>query len=348
MIPYGPICRELRQLVLATFPDDMSAPRAEGENFSGWIENGNYVVARHDSNAVFLAASPQDFSQALLRDVEFLVDTCFEQLLEIQMAPSNDRSPAWSVVTTYYYAFYAAQAFSRIIGMPITYLDDTRVSAIKALSPTPISLGAGSYVISQAATISVTQAEYRFKKSKLRPHDAVWTNVMELLNRLRCNNKPAPKSTDVVATQEYQLFEAATSSQPSRAFEDCQFNWPSEVRYEANYRVGNAYTMLRTPWDVQIRNAMRKWGGLTTEGMVKVLKESLTSLSVEHSTRGIKSRSVFLLDVANLIFAVVRYLLLDLHDRRETDWKWEDRRRRFFKKHSGILGEQKAWLFPNT
>jgi len=325
----------------------MPSPRSEGENFSSWIENGNYIVARHDSKAVFLAASQQDFSQALLRDVEFLVDTCFEQLLEILTPPSNDRSPAWGVVTTYYYAFYAAQAFSRIIGMPITYLDDTRVSAIKSLSPTPISLGAGSYVISQAATISATQTEYRFKKSKLRPHDAVWTNVMELLNRLRCNNVPAPKSTDVVATQEYQLFQAVTSSQPSKAFEGCQFNWPSEVRYEANYRVGNAYTMLRTPWDIKVREAMRKWGGLTTEGMVKVLKESLASLDVEQSSRGIRSRSGFLLDVANLIFAVVRYLLLDLHARRATDWRWEDRRRRFFKKHSSLLGDQQGWLFPN-
>lgn len=347
MIPFGPICRELRNRVLATFPNDMPAPRADGGNFSKWIESGNYLFARQEPRAVVLAASPQDFAQALLRDVEFLVDTCFEQLLEIQLSHSHDRSSAWSVVTTYYYAFYAAQAFSRIIGMPTTYLDDTRVSAIAALSPTPISLGAGSYVVTQGSTISVTQTEYRFKRSSLRPHDAVWKSVLELLNNLRCSHRPTDRSSDLTATQEYELFEAVTSSQPSRAFENCQFNWPSEVRYEANYRVGNAYTMLRSPWNNQLREAMNKWNNLSSAGMADVLNRSLSSLSIEQSTRGIKSRNSFLLNVANLIFAVVRYLLLDLHGRRATDWKWEDRRLRFVRQHDALFGAQKAWLFPN-
>lgn len=346
MIPFGPICRELRRLVLDIFPEDMSAPRADGGNLSNWIEVGNYFVSRPDAKGVVLAASPQDFGQALLRDVEFLVDMCFEQLLEIQSANSGDRSSAWRVVTIYYYAFYAAQALSRILGMPITYLDDTRVSAIKGLSAKPLSLGAGPYIIRKAVDLSATQTEYLFRKSNLRPHDAVWTSVLEFLKQLRINNKPVARSTDLIATQEYQLFETATSSQPSKAFQNCHFNWPSEVRYEANYRVGNAYTMLRSPWHVQSREGMRKWESLTLERMVNLLKISEGTLSAEQSLQGIKVRSAFMLDIANFIFAVVRCLLCDLHSRRATDWKWEDRRIRFFKKHSNILGDQKSWLFP--
>jgi hypothetical protein len=346
MIPLGPIYQELRRSVLDTFPDDMPAPRADGDNFSRWIETGNYFVSRPDSKGVVLAASPQDYGQALLRDVEFLVDMCFEQMLQIQSERLDNQSPAWTVVTIYYYSFYAAQALSRILGMPTTYLDDTRVSAIKALSSTPLTLGAGPYTITKATNLSVTQAEYYFKKSRQRPHDAVWSSLLEYLGRLRQKNKPAAKSTNLVATQEFQLFEVVTSSLPSKAFPDCQFNWPSEVRYEANYRVGNAYTMLRSPWHFRSMDAMRNWEDLTIEKMVNLMKRSVGALGVEQSVQGIKLRSMFMLNFANFLFALVRTLLADLHQRRSTDWKWEDRRNRFFKKHSDILGKQESWLFP--
>lgn len=248
MIPMGPIYRELRSLMLSIYPEDMTAPGSNGVNFSKWISSGSYLVSRHDSKGVYLVASTQDIGLALLRDVEFLVDACFEQLLDIcTHSTSSDQSAAWGVVTCYYYSFYAAQAFSRIIGRPITYLDEARINTLNAISPTPMNIGAGSYSVAKVCDVSGTQAEFVLRKSKLRPHDAVWKGVFHLLNDFCITHKPSPRSSDIVATQEFQLFEALTSKHPFKAFEHGDYNWPSEVRYEANYRVGNAYTMLRSP-----------------------------------------------------------------------------------------------------
>ena len=349
MIPFGPIYRELRSLMLAVFPEDMPAPGSSGVNFSKWIESGAYLVSRHDAKGVCLVVSQQDIAVAMLRDVEFLVDSCFEQLLEVlTQSTSANRSAAWGVVTGYYYAFFAAQALSRIIGRPVTYLDDVRVATIKAIASTPMTLGAGSFSAAKVSDLSASQAEFEFRKSKLRPHDAVWKSVFHLLVELRTKHRPAPRSSDLAATQEFQLFDALTSSRPFEAFVGGDYNWPSEVRYEANYRVGNAYTMLRDPWQLQPYLAMKGWRNVTKESALTVVRTALSDLDSEDSIQGLKSRVSVLLNAGNTIFALVRSLQIDLYGRRTTDARWEDRRKRFCNKHAGVFEDKTSWLFPKN
>ena len=349
MIPFGPVYRELRTLMLDVFPEDMPAPGPKGSNLSKWIESGTYSVSRHDPKRVWLVISRQDIAAALLRDVEFLVDSCFEQFLDIAThSDTPTRSPAWGIVTSYYYAFFAAQALSRIIGRPITYLDEQRTNTIKALSSSPISIGSGSFSVVKTKDLSASQAEFQFTKSKLRPHDAVWKTTFHFLAELQSKHKPAARSTDLAATQEFQLYGSLTSSRPFSAFTNGDFNWPSEVRYEANYRVGNAYTMLRTPWHFKTSNMLRNWKEMTTESLLSVMRTSLANLSPDDDIEGLKTRSKFLLDTANTIFALVRGLQTDLHGRRSTDSRWENNRKRFCKKHSSIFSDSSSWLFPSV
>lgn len=349
MIPFGPVYRDLRSLMLSIFPQDSPAAGPDGVNFSQWIDQGAYVISRHDAKRVYLAVSPHDLATALGRDVEFLVDSCFEQLLEIlTLNASLERSPSWGVVTCYYYAFFASQALSRIIGRPVTYLDDSKVSTIKRIYSVPITLGAGSFSVLKSGDLSASQAEFSFEKSKLRPHDAVWKCIFHLLADLKNKHKPSPRSPDLAATQEFQLFETLTSHLPFRAFPNGSYNWPSDVRYEANYRVGNAYKMLRKPWHLHPQSSMSAWKNATTESILSSLKQSLTDFETGEDISGLKSRASFMLDAANTIFAIVRRLQFDLHGRRRTDRRWEERRRRFTTKHNSLFAGMDPWLFPTS
>lgn len=348
MIPFGPVYRELRSLMLAVFPEDMAAPGHKGVNFSQWIELGTYLVSNHDAKSVCLIASPHDLAVALARDVELLVDSCFEQLFEILThSASTARSPSWGVVTCYYYGFYAVQALSRILGHPITYLDDTRVSTISKISSVPLKLGAGSFAVSKTRDLSATQSEFKFSKSKLRPHDAVWKSVLQRLSDLRTVHKPSPSSSDLAAAQEFQLFDTIASSRPFRAFQNGGFNWPAEVRYEANYRVGNAYTMLRDPWHLKPDDSMKGWDNITNESILALVRTSLAGFRFDDNIQGLKSRVQFMLHAANTVFALVRRLQGDLNGRRRTDARWEERRKRFCHKHSNVFERKESWLFPN-
>lgn len=347
MIPFGPVYRQLRSDMLAVFPEEMTAPGIKGSNFSQWIQNGAYAISGLTPSRISLQASKQDFGESLRRDIEFLVDSCFEQLLEVLgNAEPSRHSPAWKIVGCYYYAYFACQAFSRIVGRPITFLNDVHVAMIRGLAGVPSSIGVGAYLVRKLADSSATQAEFEFAKSTSRAHDAVWKSVFHHLDRLRASHEPLPRSTDRAAVQEFQLLSIITSHHPFTAFVNGGYDWPAEVRYEANYRVGNAYTQLRTPWHLSPYTEMNAWKNVTFDSALDLGKTSLVEFDSAVSLSSLRTRVRLMLDVANFIFAMVRTLQADLNARRATDARWEERRKRFCDRHAVCFAGRESWLFP--
>ncbi len=150
MIPQGPIYYRIRADVLAAFPDKCKAAVKNRNTFAEWLLNGtaSYQVQIINSNEVIFLASVFDISSALLTDVECLFNHCFEHLQEISRFYVDDqpRGDAWNVVTIYYFSFFTAQSFLRLIGSPVIFVGQEHMKQIKSLGGISSGgPGAGAY-----------------------------------------------------------------------------------------------------------------------------------------------------------------------------------------------------------
>jgi hypothetical protein len=326
MIPRGPIYTRIRQDLLSTFPNSLASRSGDRVGFSEWLLNasGSFVVSSINNTEFIIRASPIDIAQSLLVEIELFSNHCFEHLKELGICATNAaaRSDAWNVVTIYYFGFFSAQVFTRLIGNPVVYIGRDSISKIKALGSAPSTLGVGSYVVERIGPGGGTFADFRIKRtSNSKIHEATWIRVFQYFRDLM---QDPSILTDV---EEVLLYRSLTSTNLRNIYND---GWPSIIRTKANYSAGYAYLAVEGNSVAKCKKLIESWKDVDLSNIAQHLDVSVTACAPP--SYGNYAGHVRLLhDVSQTLFLICRQLYSELLNRTKIGTTWENRRKAFRK-----------------
>ncbi len=322
MIPRGPIFAKLRSLGLSFYPTETRTVWGRSSPFHGWLGTGAYVVTGAAGGTISFRACPQDIGEALLTDVEYLTDSCYEHLLEATCFSSDARrrSDAWNVVCMYYFGLFSAQALLRLVGNPVVFLNRDRIASLRHLTGTDHGVSPGAYLLEKMADVSVTQAEYRLKRLKTRLHDATWRRILELLRAL-LQQCAQPKSDD-----ERIFYGMLTTDSLQKVYRE--WAWPCLVREKANYEIGFAYRLVESENVAKTKALMKSWKCSSPLEVISSLSSSVDACRL--ARRPTFPDHVRLMHSTSIcLFLLCRELYSEILKRTSMDRRWEQARRRF-------------------
>jgi hypothetical protein len=272
MIPKGPIFLRIRDDLLGAFPQgNLHTSRTRTSTFSDWLlnQNGSFNVPSISNNDIKVEASPIDVAISTLLDIELLTNHCFEHLNEICRfsLDSRLRSDAWGVVTIYYFGFFSAQMFHRLIGRPILFVDSLRLSKLKKLTLSGTStLGGGTYVVERDSPSGGHLQSYTLRKNSSKIHEASWSLFFSYISGLLAD-------PSLLANPKEVLFYRSLISPQLETLHGK--GWPSMIRNLANYSAGLAYRDVERTNVVKSKNLFGNWRNLTTDTLQSELDFAL-------------------------------------------------------------------------
>lgn len=334
MIPKGVIFSELRERMLDFYPATCKINLKNKLTFSDWLKTGTYVPIRLTNSEILIEASHEDLSSIFLLETELLFNNCIEHIVELNRLAIDTlpRSDAWSIVTFYYFGFFATHAFLRILGRPVVYLQAGLTDNISAILGTTTKIGGGIFSIEKIRESSLTSSEYRLKKMKGRLHDVTWMKSIKLIEEVLENTK------NYVKPSESLFFNNLVNRTLFKVYDD--YGWPSSIRNKANYRPGYAYRLIENK---------------TTSGFKKILKNMMDDNSDFTNKIGASIKQCapsaddryFTTHVNTFFYTLVGFyyvfkeLYTQLLERRPIDKRMHLRREGFLKNTSRFFGGYK-------
>ena len=319
MIPQGLIFRELRAEMLSNFPDGSKAVYEESGTIGEWLSKGSLVIKQCSKDKVIFEAPKIEFGISLLTEIENLFNHCFEQLQELGCVGKDTRvrSQAWYIVTSYYFAFYSGSILLRLLGRPILFLKRDQLKNISKLLGNGITPGQGSYKLNCLNPVSSIHSEFSLcSTSKI--HEATWTNLFEYLDQLR-------KKTPSGDVREVLFYESLCTKTLFNKY--INFQWPSIIRNQANYRPGFAYKLDTS----RNRNCklVSDWAMMEPLDLSKVVCDATRACGYNDSFED----HVRLMTAIGLsLFILARDLYSELLVRKRLDKRWEIKRKSYKKK----------------
>ena len=297
-------------------------PRA----LADWNQDGFYTVQQSTRRGFVIIADTADIGSALLTDVEHLLDHAAEQQALVHLGMTSDRwtSPAWLLVTAYYWAFFSTVAFTRLIGQTVWFLDDTAVTNLSRLAPTgPDRPSPGAFNLSCGEVASANQREVRITKASGRIHDALWKRVFEVLG----------SRTKAVGDPEGNPMESRVFNCLSNASGRLGAAWPSSVRNAVNYRTGFAYKAVRGVRSIDLRSKIEHMAEWTVQSALEHLENETGKIAPSESIQ-VKPDPFCraLVFFAFIMQSLCVDLLEDLLDRHSLDRRWSQARVAFMDK----------------
>lgn len=332
MIERGPIYSSVLRDVLRTFSDDFTVPLGTTRSVGDWLVHGAFQVQSYSSKKIDIEASKSDFNSYAFGEIELLRNHCLEQFYEMACAfqDARPRSDAWQLVTTYYFGFFAAHQFLRLIGRPVLYLDKNRLSFLNKLAVIGVgskSVTAGSFLLFESAQISATQSLYSLVRME-RIHEDTWKEVFAYLKtKLSILSKGESSSESLL----YSLI--STKSVESVMG---RMDWPSVVRTRANYRAGVAYRLIDKIAPARMKRNLERWSAQSNSKCVGFLAGSCISC-LSGGELEIERAGKLMLDVCMSIFVFSNVIYKDLLERRRFDRRWESRRKSFVEENQHVM-----------
>lgn len=316
--------------MLAFFPEDCRVGVEANLSFSSWLSQGYYSLINATDTSLVLECDSADFAKVWRSEVENLVNHCYEQLLEEcqHISGYNRCSGAWAVVTGYYLSFFAAQAFIRLLGTPVMYLNGDQMRRVVTLFAHPVSPRPGTYRLTRVVNTVGDSVRCTFQCSGRKPHEETWKQFFRFIDAVwaAVYHNAAQNTLDVVDQNERLLLNAIRLSKHGGAYDSAE--WPSLIRTAANYRMGFAYRQV-------LRQDVVACGGVM-RGLLESKAEALVSYFYSTceqyrsgSTR-FKTEVEMMLSLGIIVFGMVRALQAELRMRRVTDARWEQLRKKFY------------------
>lgn len=329
----GPIYFHLRSSLLSSYPPGCRASLERTLTLPQWFQRGAYTVSSVTNTDIVITAAPIDVASAMITDIELFSNACFEHLQEL-LSFSQDtrpRSDAWNVVAIYYFSYFAAQVFLRLIGRPVMFLNKDTIRDIKRLSRTTATsrLGAGTFLVSKIADVSLSQADYRITRSDKKPHEATWKTTFAYLDDL-CRNPSI--ATDAAELLFYKLL---TTKSLFGVYTD--YEWPSLVRNKANYSPGFAYRHLQGVCVGRAKHTIDAWKIIDSSTLVRHMQSA--EEACDRSETDFAAHVRLLHDISQGLFLLSRQLYSELLDRKGLDPRWEQMRSKYRSRMSMSEGE---------
>lgn len=213
-----------------------------------WLLNGvGYSNVVNGQNEIIVECNDTSWAEANASDLIANREAAFESLLPRQHHEYSNRAVAWPVITCYYSAYFAAQAFLRCLGLGSVYLEkleaDTITNAWIARGFSA-SVDAQNYSIRVELTNPVT-VRIRKLGGKGGAHQQFWSGFQTLQNAIYTTLLSSP-AINVLSTQERQSACTEYTKLVDLCFSNCtsipstpDFGWLSRVRNGINYRFAN-------------------------------------------------------------------------------------------------------------
>jgi len=312
----------MRQRALDAIPSGSIVDFRSPVTLAEWQAEGTYTISSTSSSKFTIAVAPTDFGGALLSDAAFHLDHALEHQTSLMKTLTSGQwsSPAWQVVTFYYWSYFCGMALSRLLGRTVWFVTPTLAQQFTSLAATGSArVTQGTYELICGGSLSVGVRELALVKRQRRVHEQLWTTVFDLLTSLH-----QEVGAGVAAPQEERLFLAIINS--ARILGD---DWPSAFRNIVNYRPGFAYTAPR------FKNRLDAFTYLSMqeqsiERLVDRLEDNCISMrrdpSVETQPR-IAAR--MLADLTVLISRIAHALHDEIIERNGVDRRWLASKRRF-------------------
>lgn len=296
--------------------------------FSEWLNSGvgSFGVPSATAKSAIIEAAGTEVSSAVLTEAAFLINHQYEHAIEIFDYKRNGsvRSDTWNVVTIYYFAFFGAQAFLRLVGRPVFQLNDSGVTSIGALAPSGSpKLGAGPYSLEHNRTISINIEEYIVKRKNSRVHDATWLTLFQYFKSV-CQGLNIV--TDPYEKNLYHLL----LDQKLRSIYNSD-SWPSSIRSTVNYKPGFSYQLLENGDIVKIKKFLRKNTTEDYDQLLRGLDDSIRKCVIGSDI----SNHIEVLYFVGLILLILNSMLFeDLSKAYKLQAIFKSKRNAILKKHS--------------
>jgi len=336
MIGQGAIFANLRAQMLTAIPETALASFRDDGTIGDWLEHGSFVATSCTKREIILEVGPADYGSAALTECENLLNHCLEHLQEM-LCLSDDarqRSQAWAIVTTYYFGFFSASAFLRLIGQPIVFLTTEQLKRLQSLASASAKPGQGAFRFEISRPISVTRTEIAIRQTD-KVHEATWKAALGILDQL--NRDPMLAKSPAEAL----LYDSVCSPVLFRHYGS--FQWPSMVRNRANYRPGFMYRLHDARFNFP--KLFEVWRHASASNVHRILQNCLLRCGASHDD--FAHHADLMLHVAATIFLLVRELYCELLKRRRIDRRWEHQRTKYFNKMR-VPEEEYAPLFASA
>jgi hypothetical protein len=329
VIPKGIGWQSLRSLALDAVPRGSSAYHVTSMPLNQWRRHGAFTVTSCTKAEILIEASGVEIGTALLSDTEHLLDHAAEHQVQLyQLVVGNSwHSPAWAVVTTYYWAFFSVLGITRLCGRSAWFLDKSALTELRKLGGSLVHPGGGALYFSVDRYLSETVRTMTLRPSKRQFHDAVWTCIKRIIGEVfaACDEE--------TNSLEYRLWNALEKS-ANRFGPD----WPSKLRNAVNYIPGCGYREVISRSEIDVVRHMRQRTPTTIEALIGHLEDALVEISPngcpEHD---IKLFSRLLALVAIVLARIAHSLQDEILDRQGGDQRWRTLRTRFFNQRCANL-----------
>jgi hypothetical protein len=325
----------MRQRALDAIPSGANVDFKMPLTLAGWQAQGTYTISATSSNKFTVVVASADFGGALLSDAAFHLDHALEHQASIMKSLLSNHwsSPAWHVVTFYYWSYFAAMALSRMLGNTVWFVTPEVAKQFTMLAPAgSVSLTRGTYEVSCGGALSAGFREIQLVKRSRRLHEQLWTTIFGLIEVV-FNEVGA----GVASAQEERLFLAIINS--AKVLGD---DWPSALRNVVNYRPGFAYTAPRYRNSVDTFTYLANQGQ-TIDGLIDRLENSNLAMRTEPSVVAQpKVAARMLVDLTLLLSRMAHALHDEIVDRSGIDRRWLASKRRF-SNQQGLLSAGVPW-----
>jgi hypothetical protein len=333
VIPKGAIWQELRRLCLDSIPAGSVVNFNRPGSLADWVRSGYYSVPHTTSRGFDLITPATDIGGALLGEIEHFLDQAAEHQASLwaQVNIEPWLSPAWLVVTFYYWSFYLALALTRLLGRTSWFIDGetSRTLALSGGTGTHPA-GSGCYRLTLGSQVSIVEREVKLKKIGGRIHEDVWRNWDEL-----CRTQLLPHASGSSNSLEDRLYASLT-----RVANELGPEWPSTFRNFVNYRPGFAYTAVKRIKVLDAFSYLRTPVSYQFDALIGRFESRVVAvhgrLALENSPRDV---ALLLADFTFLLYAIVAELYADLLDRYGIDTRWRNSRLQFLKDTTLMVGK---------
>jgi hypothetical protein len=321
-IPKATAWQGLRNLCLDTIPHGTSAHYRNALPLHEWRTKGSFQVLSCSSKEILLKANAIEIGTAFLSDSEHLLDHAAEQHASFKdlLSQPECHSPAWSVVTAYYWVFFSAMAIARLSGAGPWFLDRAAITDLKKLSPKANNQpAAGAQILQVGSYLDATERALRIRPSRAQLHQALWNRMAELFENGLDNSNEAANSL------EYRLFRSLRD-----ATKLLGKDWPIRTRNSVNYTPGRAYREVFKDPKINLASYLRKRLPFDCEKLVSCSEELLTLLRLKPlAADQLATRCNLLALYCVLLWMISRELLFEVVDRNVSDRRWQMLRSQF-------------------
>lgn len=322
MIQRGIGWQYLRSLALDAIPEQTRVYHTRAVPLNEWRRHGAFSVLSSTKKQIVIEAAGAEIGSALLADTEHLLDHAAEHRACVHDAvtPGSWNSPAWTVVTAYYWAFFSVLALTRLTGRSAVFLDRQAVSDLRTLAGSADQPGAGALYLAVEPYTTATTRTMTLRPSKAQLHDAVWTVTHRLISDVSAHSDENANPT------EHRLWWAL-----KRAGDLLGADWTSKLRNAVNYRLGCGYREVTRTGQIDIARHIARFTAGSVNDLADEFEDEVVGIPARLRDPGedVRLFSRLLGLYAVLAASIVDTLHVDVLERQGGDQRWRGLRARF-------------------